>query len=328
MIAQPPMPEADAAVRPRPRAVRAARRQRVGHPVDQRDVGRGRRADAPRRSRTRLRSPAPHAAEPARRRARPPRARARRTASRAACRDEPPRHATARRARSARHRPRPPRSTPSGDQATARSPRPTRSTAWWWKELTSSCSLPSSPPSAAGALDAPRAWRRGRPRLAVGDRAVRDVGQVLAQRAAARHVEHLHAAADAEHRQAERLRVARSQSSKRRGRAPSARARDAARRRSPRARGRGRRRGTCRECARAARRRSDASGGSTTGSRRPARPRACRPCRAPSRGCGGSPLGAVGVLRAARTSDVVTPISGGRVTRDPGVLGRRRSARC
>ena len=49
------------------------------------------------------------------------------------------------------------------------------------------------------------AARRG---LAVGDRAVADVRHVLVQRAAARDVEDLAAAADAEHREAERVRAA------------------------------------------------------------------------------------------------------------------------
>ena len=52
--------------------------------------------------------------------------------------------------------------TPSGDDATARNPRPSRSTAWWWNEFTSS----SSTPTISASWDAPSTatvWVGSRP---------------------------------------------------------------------------------------------------------------------------------------------------------------------
>ena len=97
-----------------------------------------------------------------------------------------------------------PSTVPSGAHATARSPKPTRSTAWWWKEFTR---------ERLGAEDRrqPRARRR-RARVCVSSQpgavwrwsigVVGDRRQVLVQRPAAGDVERLRAAADAEDRQA------------------------------------------------------------------------------------------------------------------------------
>ena len=91
---------------------------------------------------------------------------------------------------------------PSSAQATGRSPRPIRSMAWWWRLLTPTEVVPITAASASAGLDRDLVDGVGRTAaLAVHD--VGDLGQVLLERAAQRHVEHLVAAADAEQRQAE-----------------------------------------------------------------------------------------------------------------------------
>ena len=133
---------------------------------------------------------------------------------------------------------------PSGAQAVATRPSPSVSTAWWWKELTSAEWPPSS--RAARELAAIRTECVGRHRelgLAVAV-------DVLVQRAAARDVERLGAAADAEQRHARRRRRrGRARARSGRARARSGRApRGRARRRRP-GRDRGRRRGRRRRAA-------------------------------------------------------------------------------
>ena len=99
--------------------------------------------------------------------------------------------------------------TPSGDQATARSPLPSRLIAWWWKEFTRArrrritrCRrLPGVISTECVTLSPARVWRCSS--VVPGP-----VGQVLVERAAARHVQRLQAAADGEDGDAARVRAA------------------------------------------------------------------------------------------------------------------------
>ena len=102
-----------------------------------------------------------------------------------------------------RTRPRPPRPCRPASHATACSPSPSRSTAWWWWVGTSK--QPGS-----GRIAGQRAVRAD-PHLVQRRSAVRrpvvplvpdQVGQVLVQRAAPAHVQHLHAPADGQQRHA------------------------------------------------------------------------------------------------------------------------------
>ena len=96
-----------------------------------------------------------------------------------------------------------PSTVPSGAHATARRPSPSRSTAWWWKEFTRSASAPTARASSEpGSTATSCVTVQPGCGLAV-------VGQVLEERAAARDVERLGAAADAEDRQAGGVGVAR-----------------------------------------------------------------------------------------------------------------------
>ena len=96
--------------------------------------------------------------------------------------------------------------TPSGDHATARRPLPQRSAAWWWNELTWASITPITRASREFGVD-PHPVGRHAParRLAVLDRPVGEVAEVLVQRAAARDVERLAAAADPQHRHPARV---------------------------------------------------------------------------------------------------------------------------
>ena len=98
-----------------------------------------------------------------------------------------------------------PSTIPSGAHATARSPRPSRSAAWWWKELTSASVTPITRASREpGSIRTE--WVVTRPRAVWRCSIAPSVGRdVLVQRAAARDVERLHAAADAEHRHPARV---------------------------------------------------------------------------------------------------------------------------
>ena len=101
-----------------------------------------------------------------------------------------------------RRRPRSPRSVPSGDQATARSPAPSRSTAWWWNELTASAVAPSaaarrepgSTRTSCVVTQPGSVWRCSTVSPTTS-------GRCWMQAPAARDVERLAAAADAEDRQ-------------------------------------------------------------------------------------------------------------------------------
>ena len=114
--------------------------------------------------------------------------------------------------------PRWPRPSRRRAQATTRRPAPGTSTAWWWKELTSS--VAPAPVTAASSESAATLTR------CVGDG--RDLGlavavDVLVQRPAAGDVQRLGAAADAEQRQSgSRRRRARRRARRRRRRRPSA----------------------------------------------------------------------------------------------------------
>ena len=186
-----------------PCAVGPARRERVAHALERVAVGPPAGAE--------LGGEAAHGyAARCSRAAAPPRRRARRTARACRGRGRPAsRRATARRGTAPARRPRSPRSRrraptrpPAGRGRAGRPP----------GGGTSSRRAPPAPTIAASRdrLD-PHGVRRlaaGR-RLAVVDRAVRDVGQVLVQRPAAGDVERLAAAADAEHREPARVGLAR-----------------------------------------------------------------------------------------------------------------------
>ena len=129
---------------------------------------------------------------------------------------------------------------------------------------------------------------------------------------AARHVERLRAAADAEDRQAGGVGEARDleledvQRAARPARGPAT-----ARRRRRSGRGPGRRTGRRRAAAPAARaRRRPAAAAGRSGSRPRARARARTACRAPSRAGAARPRAAAACRSARRTSEVVTPDQG------------------
>ena len=169
--------------------------------------------------------------------------------------------------RKARAGPRSPRPRRPGRRPTVSRPSPSRSTAWWWNELTVDhrCAEDRGRAAIPGA-SRPRGC--GLPGQSSGGarRRARRCRAVLDQRAAAGDVEVLHAAADREHRHVARVgRAARCASSKRSrsgsvgpssGGAPPRSCRDGCR---------GRRRGRGRRAGRAAARSSVASGGITTG---------------------------------------------------------------
>ncbi len=101
-----------------------------------------------------------------------------------------PLHADHEVARRAPRRPRSPRRATTPPRA---GPCPSRSTAWWWKELTRGLAAPQQAGQAAAAphhVDRVGRLVAGRA-LAVVDRRARPVGQVLVQRAAAGDVERL-----------------------------------------------------------------------------------------------------------------------------------------
>ena len=138
--------------------------------------------------------------------------------------------------------------------------------------------------------------------LAVLDGAVGDVRQMLVQRAAARDVERLAAAADAEDRDAERVGLAGDRELEGvERRLDRTRGWGRGRRRRRPGRGRARRTGRRRRAGRRAgrRRRSPAAAARPAG-RRPARPRARRRCRAPSPAAAGRPRAAA--WRAGRAA--------------------------
>ena len=96
--------------------------------------------------------------------------------------------------------------TPSGAHAVARSPSPSRWTAWWWKELTSLRLAPEDALQARAGGDDDRVGRDpARLLLAVRDLDADGVGDVLEERAAARDVEQLLAAADRQDRHPARV---------------------------------------------------------------------------------------------------------------------------
>ncbi len=150
--------------------------------------------------------PKPHTVRPRDRAGRTrPRRPAPRTAAGAARGGPASPRATARPARADRRRPRSPRSPRSSRPAPTRrpaGPSPSRSTAWWWNELTHSSvgaedrasREPGSTCTACVSSQPGSVWRWSTD--VVGDRR-----QVLVQRAAAGDVERLRAAADAEDRQ-------------------------------------------------------------------------------------------------------------------------------
>ena len=158
-----------------------------------------------------------------------------------------------------------PSTVPSGAHATARRPAPSRSTAWWWNEFTHASSVPRIDASREPRVDV-HVVRLLPPGcgLAVVDGVVGDRGQVLVQRAAARDVERLRAAADAEDRQPGGVGDPRDLELEQVERAaPSGRGRATGRRRTRSGRGPGRRTGTRRSAAPAAtarRRRAAAAG--------------------------------------------------------------------
>ena len=97
--------------------------------------------------------------------------------------------------------------TPSAARAVARRPAPSRSTAWWWTLLTASGRAPEGPrePRAVFDLDL---VHRPVPRLADVVLDIAGHAEVLDQRAAARDVQQLHAAAHPEDGQLPRDRAA------------------------------------------------------------------------------------------------------------------------
>ena len=232
-------------------AVRPARRQRRAHPLERGAVGPPARAELDAEAAHGLRRP----------RSSRPRAAAATSASnsrgwragRSASRV--PLHAQL---RAGRRRPRCPRSSRPAPTPPPAGRCPSRSTAWWWKEFTPQLarrrgSRPAASPASTRTVCVSSQPGRG---LAVVDRAVGDVGQMLVQRAAARDVERLAPRQMPRIGMPERVGVPRHLELEgvQRG-LDRRRGRDAARRRRRPGRGPGRRTGRRRAAARAAARR-------------------------------------------------------------------------
>ena len=133
---QPPVHHPGAAVEPDALAVGPARGERRVHALERRPVGRRGHGAARRRSRTRQPSAPRAVARRLDERAEQPRLRALDLVERLGV----PLHAEH---EPARRRPRSPRPSRRRAHATARRPSPSRSTAWWWNELTDTASAPS-----------------------------------------------------------------------------------------------------------------------------------------------------------------------------------------